>query len=669
MKTPLLPTTLKYGPKIVFSAVAAFERQVRALLSAGAGTAAPQAVSPQEIQGEALAPPQTGVGKLGLAWKQSLLLGILVCCVYSANGYEIPCGDTIPAKLLPIALIRGDGPFLDHIHDKYLPGSAPDEPVPYYVARERGHLVSSYPLGTALLAVPFYLPQVFVLDWLRPGWEKTDAAVENVPDRYSSRMAKNTAAALGALTAVAIFHLLRRLGLGRLALPTALGTAVASNLWADSQTLWQHVPAALALTLSVTLLVPAPVSRRRLLLAGLTTAALVWIRSQDVLLAAVILLWVARYQPRDLGWFLPLPLLLGGALVGYNYWFFGMVTGGYGRLDADSALSLRLATLIEGVAGNLWSPRRSLFVFCPWTALALATAPIVVARLRPRSIVCWLLGALVPYLLFYSSNTLWWHGWYFGPRYFTDVIPLFAILLGFGLRWSWTRCPLVFGAFMVTMVLATGVQLLGAFYYPSSWNVSPINIDQTFDSQRAWDWHDNELSRLLAERPRNLQGWRGWLMRLADYLPAPDLFPMYQPGTPIDFTQVSSVAHLRDDWQGPEAWGRWSGRVASVKFRLERVQPLRLRMMARTLQRTVVRFNGREVQTLPGNAQTLELIAIDLPADATAEYNTLQLTVLDAQSPRSLGSGEDTRILGVGIASMEFAPLPQKEEAPAEPSP
>jgi hypothetical protein len=641
-------------PTVLVVLLFAVGKQVRALPPAVAWMPRALTASLKGIQMEILDSPVAGVGKPGLAWKSSLLLGMIVWCAYMANGREIPNGATVPSKLLPVALLRGDGPFLDRFSQVLL-GQAPGEPLPSYLARERGHLVSSYPLGTALVAVPFYLPQVLFFDWLRPEWEKQKVLY------YTSRMAKNTAAVLGALTAVAIFQLLRRLGLGRLAWPTALATAVASNLWADSQTLGHQLPAALALTLSVLLLVATPISRRRPSLAGLTTVALVWIHPQDILLAAVIFFWVAWSQPRNLRWFLPLPLLLGGALVGYNYWLFGSLTGGSGDMPGSESLSLWRAPLLEGVAGNLWSPQRGLFVYCPWIVVALATVPAVVSQWRRWSIIPWLLLALVPYLLLCSLNSDWWGGHYFGPRSFTDVLPLFAMLLGFGLAWSWTRFRPVWVAFGVSLTFATGVQLLGAFYYPSSRESAPVTITQTVaagSSERAWNWHDNELGRLWAEGLGSLKAWAWRLMGCAKEAPDSQAFMMYHPGTLIDLSQDSSAAYLSGAWYGPEEGGQWTGREASVKFRLERPQPLQLRMMVTTLgkQRIIVCINGREVKILQEDGKP-DLLQIDLPSDAIVESNTFQLILPDARSRKSAGKGNDDRIVGVAITWIEFVPI------------
>jgi hypothetical protein len=135
--------------------------------------------------------------------------------------------------------------------------------------------------------------------------------------------------------------------------------------------------------------------------------------------------------------------------------------------------------------------------------------------------------------------------------------------------------------------------------------------------------------------------------------------PTYVLGTKIDFTQAGSRVYLSGVWHGPEAEWQWTGRQATIGFQLQPVQPLRLRMMVTAFgkQRIVVRFNGREIQTLDRSGDKLELAEIDLPPDAVMESNTLQLTMPDAKSPQSVGAGDDDRILGVGMAWLEFQPL------------
>jgi hypothetical protein len=226
----------------------------------------------------------------------------------------------------------------------------------------------------------------------------------------------------------------------------------------------------------------------------------VLIRPLDLSLAATAAAWVARQQPRDLPWFLPAPLLLGAALLAYNLSVFGSVAGGQAVLESRHLQEHGVAgswagDIGEGALGTLVSPSRGLFVFTPWVALALATLPAYAARLRPYSIACWMLAALVPYFLVFAKYSVWWGGHSFGPRYWTDVVPLFAILLGFALEWSWARCRPVFGLFAVAILWSLGVQAIGAYLYPSDWNFLPSNVD--LHHERLWDWSDTELSRCL----------------------------------------------------------------------------------------------------------------------------------------------------------------------------
>lgn len=426
-------------------------------------------------------------------WVRLSILGVVLFLVYSANGRPIGALDTMPTTFLPVAIIRGDGPFLDRFQSTL---EKEDGSLPLHCTWSRGHIVSRYPVGPALMAVPLVLPQVLIVDWLYPGWE------QETPYRCFG-MAKNASAAIVALLGVALFKLLRMVGVCRMALPAVFAAALGSNLWTvASQSLWQHGPAALALTLSVILLLPPTLSRTRLYLAGLTTAALVCFRSVDVIFALAIFFWMIRHQPRGLVWFLPFPVLGAVALAGYHYWYFGSIVGGQRQLESlhpalhgfDGAWS---GSVLEGALGTLVSPSHGLFVYTPWIALALPCLPAVASKYRDWPLLMWLMWAILPYLFVHSKYSVWWGGHCFGPRYWTDIMPLFAVLLGFSLEWSVTRSRLILLALCTVVVLSLGVQLIGAFCYPSSWETSPVNVDLQHD--RLWDWRDTELSRCLRE--------------------------------------------------------------------------------------------------------------------------------------------------------------------------
>src|SRR5438045_1925868 len=99
---------------------------------------------------------------LGSFWP-SLLLGIGLWLVYSANLATHPVSDTEAATLLPVAVIRGDGVFLDRFEKLVDEASSK---MAAFSTRSRGHLVSMYPVGPGLIAVPLTAPQVWLLDFL-----------------------------------------------------------------------------------------------------------------------------------------------------------------------------------------------------------------------------------------------------------------------------------------------------------------------------------------------------------------------------------------------------------------------------------------------------------------------------------------------------------------------
>ncbi len=358
--------------------------------------------------------------------------------------------------------------------------------MPYYAEDVDGHLVSRYPIGPVLVALPFAAPQVRLLDWTHPGWEK------NEPQWFDT-ISKRSTAAITALAALALLVVLRKLGLVREAWLAALAAALGSNLWVTaSQTLWQHGPAALMLTLLVLLLLPESPSRLRFFLAGLTAALLVCSRPVDLAFAVTTACWVAFRHPRGLVWFLPPAMAAGVALIGYHVAYHGSAGGHYAGFD-----SATFATpWQEGLMGTLLSPSRGLFIFSPWTVIAFAYLPFAFFRLRRAMLLPWLLATLGAHAILVSTFSTWWAGHSFGPRYWTEVIPLLAIVLGLALAWAKAHCRPVFAFSVVLILVSIGVQFLGAAVYPSGWDVDPQDIDRS--PERLWNWSDSELTRCIS---------------------------------------------------------------------------------------------------------------------------------------------------------------------------
>lgn len=445
---------------------------------------------------EPLAGNQSRRRTLGL----DLVVGLGLFLLYSANGRAIGAGDVVPAMFQAVALVRGDGLVIDRFAPVL---RTPDGRLPGYAADERGHAVSRYPVGPAIVAVPFLAPQVWWLDRQRPGWEQDRAAARG----HVTRMGKQAAALITALATWLLVSLLRDLGLGRLAWPTALIAALGSGYWPTaSQALWQHGPAVLGLTAAWRLLREPNPGPGTLASAGALTALLVACRPIDAVFAAAIGLWVVLHHARPERLAFTLPALAGGsALAAYNVWFFGHLSGGYVDIErmhpwAHGTRGTFTGSLLGGGLGTLCSPSHGLFVYWPWVAVALLglAARPVRRRLRSDSLGLWLTIALIPNFVLLACYSCWWGGHCYGPRFWIDAVPIFAVLLGYTLEWAWTeRRRGVLLVLALAAAWAVALSAVGFLCYPSSWHRSPTNADR--DHARLWDWRDNEVTRGLRE--------------------------------------------------------------------------------------------------------------------------------------------------------------------------
>ena len=191
-------------------------------------------------------------------WLGSLFLGMALVFVYLINGRELGTYDTISASTLPLNILRGEGVYLDSRRM----GDLRSKPaLPDYVTISHGRLVTLYPIAPALVELPFFAPQVAVLDLYRPGWDRNRR--ESMDE--SRRMAKRAMAVIVALTGVVLHRVLLALGLWRVAVPAVMAACLGSDLWTvGSQAPWQHGPAALSLIVAIALLHPQPVGPLRL---------------------------------------------------------------------------------------------------------------------------------------------------------------------------------------------------------------------------------------------------------------------------------------------------------------------------------------------------------------------------------------------------------------------
>ena len=432
-----------------------------------------------------------------------LLLAVFAFGVYLTNLRPMGLGDTIPARLLPFSILRQGNLDLDEF--EWLRSNGAE---PYFLKRDAaGHWRSKYPVATPCLMTPLAWPFV----WLARGHGIDDG---DARFRLLTVVFERLAAALLAAASVALVLMAaRRVASPPWAAAGALVYAFGTNTWVNSsQALWQHGLVELGFAGAILCLLRAG-GRRNALLAGACVGLSLAARPTSVLVAAVLALYFWRERRADSRYFLAPLAAVAVALLWYNIGTLSQPTGGY----TTSRLTLPSP---ERLFGLLVSPSRGLLVYCP---LALLACGALSRRTHP-SLLRYLAAAPLAYVAFYSGFTLWWGGHSYGPRFFTDVMPLVAICAVAVAQRSCSnggrRMLLLAGA-----LWCVGVQVIGVYFDDNGWNRRPANIDN--EAARLWDWSDPQILRAARS------AWHGWdlapLLRQLVTDPRPALLVPLEP--------------------------------------------------------------------------------------------------------------------------------------------
>ena len=379
---------------------------------------------------------------------RALLLFLLALLVYNANLRVIASGDSRATRFVPLALLRSGTFALDdfRLHVKGFFQNA------YWAEEMDGHLVSMYPVVTPLLAAPLYIPAAIYLE--RRGWQDRPLA-------FAAALSEKLAASVLAAASVGLLYLLlrRRAPRGD-ALLLTLAYAFGTNTWAtSSQALWQHGASQLLL-IAALLAATGERTAGRFAVCGVCCGLLAANRPLDALLAGAVAAWLALEVPdkRRLAAFVLPAAAVGLAFALYNVAVFGQPLGGYPLLIRDGFFD---HSVLSGLAGLFFSPGKGLFVFSP-VLLFLFARPFVAGPPEDRRLdLCLAAGSAA--LLFVLARADWRGGFCYGPRFLTDLLPVFFWLLvpvlarmGRGLRI----------AFVAALLLSLPQQVIGVLYYP-----------------------------------------------------------------------------------------------------------------------------------------------------------------------------------------------------------
>lgn len=438
-----------------------------------------------------------------LKGKAGALLGLAVFLLHAASPV-VTSGDSRWTVFQSLSLLhRGD---LDL--DEYQPRLQASN---YYaITRPDGHYRTIYPAGTALLAAPAVAGLQASLRVFHFALEPVAARIQspalaallrgNMED--SSLAVELLIASFWiALAAVLIYCIaLEFTGVGP-ALAVALIFAFASPAWSTgSRALGMQ--AADMLLLSAALLTAIHAARRPALwtLAGALLSFAFFTRPTNAIPAAVFAVWAFRTGRK------PLVLLIAGALpvaalfAARNLGIYGAVLEPYSRPAGAPQGSLGVhASWTSALLGHLISPARGLFVYSPILLGALPGFLLWWRNPAQRTLAAVLAAIAVLHYLLISSVPIWWGGYCNGPRLFSDVLPVFIVLL-IPLLDSWkARSGPARAAIVAAIVVGVAINGWSAWNPgPARWNTVPNDVD--YHTERVWDWSDPPFLRGLPGR-------------------------------------------------------------------------------------------------------------------------------------------------------------------------
>jgi hypothetical protein len=401
----------------------------------------------------------------------------------------------------PGAILKNDYYALECVDSQGHVRIGPPEPC-------NGHWYDSYPIGGSVLTVPLVVAAVDVMKLSRPllaHFHSSEPVIAGFLrgdyDTAHSLIEMEVASFLLAATAVMMYFIARLFLPVKRAVLLALLFALATSAYSIAgRAVWQHTPSMLLLTIIIYMLLRAesigePNRPQRPSLAawaGLPVALAYTVRPTDALFVVVFTLYVAVRHRRYLLWYLLAAAPVAAAFIAYNFSVYHAILSPYYRSDLIGFYPENWTRMARAMAGNLISPSRGLLIFTPVFVFAIAT---MLTRKWKTPLSPWLaVLALAHWIVVSAYVNNWWAGHSYGPRFFTDLTPIFVLfLIPYFADWN-QLSRLARTAFVVLALIGFAIHLRGG-WSPAviRWNVDPVNIDE--HPERNWDWSDPPFLR------------------------------------------------------------------------------------------------------------------------------------------------------------------------------
>ncbi|MDD0841865.1 hypothetical protein [Pseudomonas sp. Gutcm_11s] len=359
----------------------------------------------------------------------------------------------------------------------------------YVFHQKNGHYYSYFPLGTALIGVPFVAAaNVLGLDIVR-----VDPLVQMAMVAFAAFFS------LWILYGIARLYLTPLLSLSMVALAW-FGSALASTL---GTALWSHNFAFVFSSLAIFLVLKVRADGGGLKISILVGSCLFMAYFCRPVLALLVPFLLSYYFFKN-RWAAVFAGLVFCALMavfmGWSYFEFGQILPDYYQPKRLGNADFMLA-----VYGGLFSPARGLLVYSAFLVPSLLLSLLLAFRggeYLKLSLIT--LAWPAAHLLSVSQLPHWWAGWSFGARFMADVLP--GLLLGlFAVMQAFKGSRLLCGALILTGAASVFINTYQGLFNPYSvkwWNAEP-NIDM--NPQYLFDWrfppflHNEDRHRLRIE--------------------------------------------------------------------------------------------------------------------------------------------------------------------------
>jgi hypothetical protein len=368
-----------------------------------------------------------------------------------------------------------------------------------------GHLYDVYPVAGPVLESPLIMAAIGVMKLLHPVLGHFHSQLPPVEGFFRGDygaghavIEMEVASALLAASTVMMFLIALRFLAEKRALVLAIFFATGTSAYSVAgRGLWQHAPSMLLLTIIIYLLMRAEERPELAGWAGLPVALSYMVRPTDSLFVVIFTFYVAVRHRRQLGWFLLAAAPVAAVFIAYNLSVYHYIFSPYYRTDLPGLLPSHWGRWGVGLRGTLFSPSRGLLIYTPIFLLAVWS---MIRRKWRTPLAPWLaVLALAQWLTVSAYTRNWWGGHSYGPRFFTDVTPVFVLfLIPYLKNWERSGRALRVGI-IILAAMSCAIHLRGGWSEAVyRWNVDPANIDE--HPEHNWDWRDPQFLRVHFNR-------------------------------------------------------------------------------------------------------------------------------------------------------------------------